>query len=138
MKITALALSFFSISVDAIGFGDIVNKVYKRSKSDAETSAIQKAGIEEDHNPSGTIDGAVEDNGRRLNGCWGDNNPDPKWHPTYSAGWAAGFCQLTVDCNSPGYSSQLALVVVVVVVFTIHRSCTGRIIPARDTCCFTC
>ena len=30
------------------------------------------------------------------------------WHPTYSAGWANGYCRYTTDTNSPGYSSQLA------------------------------
>ena len=32
----------------------------------------------------------------------------------------------------------IIMTLLLVGVFMIHRSCRGRIIPARDTCCFTC
>ena len=31
-----------------------------------------------------------------------------KWHPTFSVGWADGYCRYTTENNSPGYSTQLA------------------------------
>lgn len=38
-----------------------------------------------------------------------------------------------------GHTGILIIMTLLLVgVFMIHRSCTGRIIPARDTCCFTC
>lgn len=33
---------------------------------------------------------------------------DEQWHPDNSAGWTAGYCRFTVDCDTPGYSTQLA------------------------------
>ncbi|KAL7530418.1 hypothetical protein ACHAXR_010990 [Thalassiosira sp. AJA248-18] len=50
----------------------------------------------------------VADQSNRHLGCWGDNTPVAKWHPTYIAGWANGYCRKTVDCDSPGYSTELA------------------------------
>jgi len=46
---------------------------------------------------------------RRLN-CWGDSYKTKPymWHPQYAQGWTDGYCRYTKDCNSPGYSSQLA------------------------------
>ena len=32
----------------------------------------------------------------------------PVWHPVYAAGWAGGHCAFVVDCDSPGYPSELA------------------------------
>ncbi|KAL7528361.1 hypothetical protein ACHAXR_002402 [Thalassiosira sp. AJA248-18] len=45
-----------------------------------------------------------------ANGCWNaaDKIPDEQWHPTYTAGFTNGYCRKTVDCNSPGYPSELA------------------------------
>ncbi|KAL7528358.1 hypothetical protein ACHAXR_002405, partial [Thalassiosira sp. AJA248-18] len=45
-----------------------------------------------------------------TNGCSNaaDKTPDEQWHPTYAAGWMNGYCRKTIDCNSPGYPSELA------------------------------
>ena len=42
--------------------------------------------------------------------CWSDPStpPTPQWHPNYSAGWSKGYCSYRSDCNSPGYTTQLA------------------------------
>lgn len=32
----------------------------------------------------------------------------PSWHPNYAAGWTAGHCIYTVDCDSPAYPTELA------------------------------
>ena len=32
------------------------------------------------------------------------------WHPQYSGGWAGGYCDFVIDCDSPGYSSELSCV----------------------------
>jgi len=42
--------------------------------------------------------------------CWynTDNSPPTaEWHPVYSQGWLGGSCQYTIDCNSPGYDTEL-------------------------------
>jgi len=42
--------------------------------------------------------------------CWynTDNSPPTaEWHPVYSQGWLGGSCQFTIDCNSPGYDTEL-------------------------------
>ena len=43
-------------------------------------------------------------------GCYGHGSVPPtlNWHPNYLVGWTKGRCHLTVDCNSPGYSTELA------------------------------
>ncbi|KAL7539662.1 hypothetical protein ACHAXR_009490 [Thalassiosira sp. AJA248-18] len=38
-----------------------------------------------------------------MNSC----SQPAQWHPTYSAGWSHGYCQFTIDCDSPGYASEL-------------------------------
>mmetsp|Transcript_18278 Transcript_18278/g.32216 ORF Transcript_18278/g.32216 Transcript_18278/m.32216 type:complete len:548 (-) Transcript_18278:144-1787(-) len=45
---------------------------------------------------------------RKLSNCYEDPLPTPKWHPQYNEGWTNGFCRKTIDCNSPGYSTELA------------------------------
>jgi len=42
--------------------------------------------------------------------CWVNNNDSPPssaWHPIYSAGWSKGYCHYTIDCNSPGYDTEV-------------------------------
>ena len=42
--------------------------------------------------------------------CWYDTDNSPptaEWHPVYSQGWLGGSCQYTIDCNSPGYDTEL-------------------------------
>ena len=42
--------------------------------------------------------------------CWINTNASPpsaEWHPVYSQGWLLGSCQYTIDCNSPGYDTEL-------------------------------
>ena len=49
---------------------------------------------------------------RKLNhksGNWCDQKHEKyEWHPQYYAGWTKGFCGFIKDCNSPGYSTELA------------------------------
>ncbi|KAL3782524.1 hypothetical protein ACHAW5_010895, partial [Stephanodiscus triporus] len=70
--------------------------------------------------PRGDATGSIADNVSAVNNvederslqwvpwCWVNNQPPPaKYHPVYSAGWNDGFCELSSDCNSPGYDTQL-------------------------------
>eukprot|EP00571_Detonula_confervacea_P001946 CAMPEP_0172321410 /NCGR_PEP_ID=MMETSP1058-20130122/43301_1 /TAXON_ID=83371 /ORGANISM="Detonula confervacea, Strain CCMP 353" /LENGTH=192 /DNA_ID=CAMNT_0013036913 /DNA_START=129 /DNA_END=704 /DNA_ORIENTATION=+ len=41
-------------------------------------------------------------------GCWGETNPNPAWHPVWSAGWPLGHCTYRIDCDSSSYLSELA------------------------------
>jgi len=50
---------------------------------------------------------SIEEGRNLQNNCGGDTPPAAAWHPTYSAGWTNGHCRLTVDCNSPAYSTEL-------------------------------
>ncbi|KAL7524925.1 hypothetical protein ACHAXR_002427, partial [Thalassiosira sp. AJA248-18] len=45
-----------------------------------------------------------------ANGCWNTDGktPEKQWHPIYAAGWTNDYCRETIDCNSPGYPSELA------------------------------
>ena len=89
-------LSSFVVSTDASGFRDLVEKVVgRRSGSDADKIAIAAAVAQ------GSDAAVVE----------GESNRElatQKWHLKYSAGWTGGYCQLIVDLNSPGYSTELA------------------------------
>ena len=42
------------------------------------------------------------------NGCSWGGRPEAKWHPVYAAGWTNGYCRFTIDCDSPGYSTELS------------------------------
>mmetsp|Transcript_34030 Transcript_34030/g.71596 ORF Transcript_34030/g.71596 Transcript_34030/m.71596 type:complete len:421 (+) Transcript_34030:124-1386(+) len=85
-------------SASANKFSDAVKRIThreERAATDADAAEV--------------VEGADEDH-RQLS-CWrasGSSAPEAQWHPVYSAGWSAGFCRFTVDCNSPGYSSHLA------------------------------
>eukprot|EP00578_Thalassiosira_sp_NH16_P019189 CAMPEP_0181099522 /NCGR_PEP_ID=MMETSP1071-20121207/12704_1 /TAXON_ID=35127 /ORGANISM="Thalassiosira sp., Strain NH16" /LENGTH=298 /DNA_ID=CAMNT_0023182189 /DNA_START=114 /DNA_END=1007 /DNA_ORIENTATION=+ len=81
MKIAQLALSFLISGVSAATAAD----------SPADAAAV-----------------SFTNEQRELSNCWGDTPPAAEWHPTYSAGWTDGYCRFTVDCNSPGYSTELA------------------------------
>jgi len=104
MKIAAVAaFASFIASSDAAGFRDIVNRV-TQSMSDVVYAPAEGEGADA---PAASD----EEGGRQLQiaGCWGNSGSTPqKWHPTYSAGWTNGYCRFTQDCNSPGYSTQLA------------------------------
>ena len=39
--------------------------------------------------------------------CHGSSSTTPQWHPVYSAGWTNGHCRYNIDCDSPGYASEL-------------------------------
>ena len=41
-------------------------------------------------------------------GCSWGKTPEARWHPVYSAGWTDGYCRQAVDCNSPGFDTELA------------------------------
>ena len=56
-------------------------------------------------------DDAADSNNRKL-WCINTNGSSsstriPKWHPVYSAGWTNGYCRYNIDCDSPGYASEL-------------------------------
>lgn len=90
-----LAQSAF-IATAIVGVADAINVrgIFNRHK-DAAAAASESASEEEAHRELGHTN------------CWGAD-PDPAWHPVYSAGWTNGYCRFTVDCNSPAYSSELA------------------------------
>lgn len=90
-----LAQSAF-IATAIVGVADAINVrgIFNRHK-DAEAAASESTSEEEAHRELGHTN------------CWGAD-PDPAWHPVYSAGWTNGYCRFTVDCNSPAYSSELA------------------------------
>ena len=46
----------------------------------------------------------VKVGGRVLQGC------SAGWHPQYSDDWAGGYCAFETNCDSPGYSSELACI----------------------------
>jgi hypothetical protein len=111
MKISSLMFlsSLVVASTDAAngGFRAFVNKMSHKSNNDANDANAAASDEAVDKAPSN------EQDERELahptsTGCWNDANNVAKWHPQYSQGWAAGYCRLTQDCNSPGYSSELA------------------------------
>lgn len=40
-------------------------------------------------------------------GCSWGKPPEARWHPSYSAGWRGGYCRYAVDCDSPGFDTEL-------------------------------
>ncbi|KAL7531510.1 hypothetical protein ACHAXR_004085, partial [Thalassiosira sp. AJA248-18] len=50
-----------------------------------------------------------EHNHNRKLWCYNHQaNLAPQWHPIYSIGWTNGYCRYTIDCDSPGYTSELS------------------------------
>ena len=96
--VSILLFGALTMSADAVGVRGLIAKMKEANKVNS------AAAIDVDAAAS-----AVDEEQRKLvnNGCPGGGNPTQAWHPTYSAGWTNGYCQLTVDCNSPSYSSEL-------------------------------
>eukprot|EP00579_Thalassiosira_antarctica_P001994 CAMPEP_0201866540 /NCGR_PEP_ID=MMETSP0902-20130614/1091_1 /ASSEMBLY_ACC=CAM_ASM_000551 /TAXON_ID=420261 /ORGANISM="Thalassiosira antarctica, Strain CCMP982" /LENGTH=421 /DNA_ID=CAMNT_0048391529 /DNA_START=115 /DNA_END=1380 /DNA_ORIENTATION=- len=105
MKISLIALLSSIISADAANFRDLVEKVTRRNTGSATTAETATAA-----ETATDIEGADQENrDLQRSGCWGNSGSQvTAWHPQYSAGWTEGYCRLTVDCNSPSYSTQLA------------------------------
>ncbi|KAL7537682.1 hypothetical protein ACHAXR_008734, partial [Thalassiosira sp. AJA248-18] len=60
--------------------------------------------------PTTTAQKSNRDLQTNANGCWNaaDTTPRKQWHPIYAAGFTNGYCRETIDCNTPGYPSELA------------------------------
>jgi len=102
MKVVTIALFASSLATPAtaVGFRDLVEKVTrKQSQPESFADAVEAAAPE----------GEVGERQLQTAGCYGNAGSTPlRWHPNYSAGWTNGYCQLTQDCNSPAYTTQLA------------------------------
>ena len=59
---------------------------------DRHLSACTQAAATENYNPPPLPDCCTE----------------KEWHPVRSVGWTNGYCRFVADCNSPGYSSEVA------------------------------
>ncbi|KAL7523997.1 hypothetical protein ACHAXR_000395, partial [Thalassiosira sp. AJA248-18] len=113
MKVLSIAL-FATLSAvtppaaDAMGFRGFFKKVtdaYGSSNADANVNPAAESSDLAAANAD-----PVDQSDRDLAtiGCSvGSDIPAAAWHPTYSAGWSNGYCQKTVDCNSPPYPSEV-------------------------------
>lgn len=113
MKITSFALfTSLIVSADATGLRDLVLGAVSSSSAAAAPDAVVEVEVEAASEPNAAAI-AVDAEGqqqqqRELQSCWNNKNLVAKWHPQYSAGWASGYCRLTIDCNSPSYNTELA------------------------------
>lgn len=118
MKITPLALiSSLIASANAADFNSLVRKMTGRDEASAAADAAVTAtetATPTDIDAIDVIDADADDAQQRelQTNCWSNGNLNTRltqqWHPVYSAGWTNGYCRFTADCNSPGYSTQLA------------------------------
>jgi len=94
MRIASIALlSSLVPSANAVGFRELVDKITRKHSESTTAETIAAAAV---------VEGADQEN-RGLS-C----SAAAAWHPQYSQGWTEGYCRSTIDCNSPGYSTELA------------------------------
>lgn len=104
---------FSAVVVEVVALDDKTNDITSRSRN-----IFSQAHVDSDdfdlHTLEASIIGDNNHNIRRelqtSSNCWSDPStpPAPQWHPNYSAGWSKGYCSYRSDCNSPGYTTQLA------------------------------
>ncbi|KAL7527404.1 hypothetical protein ACHAXR_001945, partial [Thalassiosira sp. AJA248-18] len=94
MRISTVVYSFISIVGIAVAADDNTTVIPSNANEDDPPPAGKK-GAEE-------ISRAHVNNERKL-GCDGPK----QWHPVYAAGWKDGYCRYDVDCDTPGYSTEL-------------------------------
>ncbi|KAL7528792.1 hypothetical protein ACHAXR_002641 [Thalassiosira sp. AJA248-18] len=95
----ALVTVVFGVATDAVSIRGLFKKGAEEHTDDA---AANNEAISA-HNEAISANNEADQSDRRL-----DCSTVLAWHPTYSAGWTKGYCQFTVDCNSPSYGSELA------------------------------
>ena len=102
----ALLCTFISIAAAA----DVANVNVAPSDD-----AIQTDKFSDSDNPTSSSSSAINEkqrhdatsrNSRKL-WCQGSSPTKLLWHPVYSAGWTNGYCRYNIDCDAPGYASEL-------------------------------
>eukprot|EP00584_Thalassiosira_punctigera_P020068 CAMPEP_0172572722 /NCGR_PEP_ID=MMETSP1067-20121228/135819_1 /TAXON_ID=265564 ORGANISM="Thalassiosira punctigera, Strain Tpunct2005C2" /NCGR_SAMPLE_ID=MMETSP1067 /ASSEMBLY_ACC=CAM_ASM_000444 /LENGTH=578 /DNA_ID=CAMNT_0013365305 /DNA_START=63 /DNA_END=1799 /DNA_ORIENTATION=- len=91
---------------DAVGFRDLVERVTPTHKKFGSSSSAAAAAAASAAEGGADADGDDRQLQSSSGNCWSGTTPAKAWHPVYSAGWTNGYCQFTVDCNSPSYSSE--------------------------------
>ncbi|KAL7524469.1 hypothetical protein ACHAXR_000589, partial [Thalassiosira sp. AJA248-18] len=91
--------------------GAIYDLVTGKKKREATAASATAAAAKKDTEDAiAAVKNFNRDLQTNANGCWNieGKTPAKQWHPTYAAGWTNGYCRETIDCNSPGYPTELA------------------------------
>ena len=109
--LTYITVASTTAAAEIVISGDKTNDKLSLLRSrNLHNDVIEQQSLEVATTPTNTKQRQLEYYNYPGTNCWidsGESPPTAAWHPTYSQGWLHGSCQLRIDCNSPGYDTEL-------------------------------